>query len=254
MQDNLYNDIVRAMEILKLNCIPSRDDLKTIGMGYLSSRIEKSGGFKACAKRYNLPYKSSYRQEWNDDSIKSSITQMINDLHLERMPSRKEVDEYFGDTSLSNAISHRRKWYKLADELNLDVKKSNTYVGKKYEEYAKNELTNYGFTVLNMSQNFPYDLLVNDFVKIDVKASRLHHASRGNFYSYNLEKPYSTCDIYLLYLINDDGSVKDTLIIPSIHVFTNVQISVGEINSKYYKYSQKWYYIQNYYKFYKEVI
>ena len=103
-----------------------------------------------------------------------------------------------------------------------------------------------GYEVRRMPQNFPYDLLVNDSVKVDVKASRLYHGAGGNFYSFNLEKPFCTCDIYVLRMIDVDGSEVDTLVVPSKSVSTNTQISVGETTSKYRKYSQKWEYIADY--------
>lgn len=105
-----------------------------------------------------------------------------------------------------------------------------------------------------MPQNYPYDLLVNDSVKIDVKASKLYHGKGGNFYSFNLEKPYCTCDLYVLRLINDDGIEEDTLVIPSAHVATNTQISVGESKSKYKKYSNRWDYISQYCGFVESVV
>lgn len=191
--------------------------------------------------------------QWTDELIKQKVLEVVDALELDRMPSRKECSEYFHNEGLTNAVSRRMGWYALAGELGLPIKESETYFGKTQERYAQEQLCSLGYEVRQMPQNFPYDLLVNDCVKIDVKASRLYHGEAGNFYSFNLEKPYCTCDIYLLYLVNDDKTTKDVLVVPSKAVALNTQISVGEITSKYNKYSQRWDILQSYADFMEAV-
>jgi len=75
----------------------------------------------------------------------------------------------------------------------------------------------------------------------------------GNFYSFNLEKPYTTCDIYILHLVDDSGNVAKTLVVPSKFVSTQSQISVGEKHSKYDAYADRWDYIEAYLQFLSSV-
>ncbi len=187
---------------------------------------------------------------WTDEIIKNKILEVVKFYNLDRMPTRSEVEVYFGDYSLSNAISRRKGgWYSLAKELEFPIKECETTFGKSHEQIVMENLISQGYEVRRMSQNFPYDLLVNDCVKVDVKASRLYRGKGGNFYSFNLEKPFCTCDIYILRLISEEGIEKDTLVIPSSHVSTNTQISVGETKSKYQKYSKRWDYVEMYFEF-----
>lgn len=186
---------------------------------------------------------------WDEESIRSGILEVVESLELDRMPSRKEVEQYYHDTSLTNAVSKRMGWYRLAQMMGLPIKDSETYFGKRHEESAKEMLIAKGFEVRRMPQNFPYDLFVNDRIKVDVKASRLYQGPNGNFYTFNLEKPFATCDLYLLFLVNDDNTIKDVLVVPSKDVPTNSQISVGEHSSKYYSYSQRWDYFELYDQF-----
>ena len=181
--------------------------------------------------------------KWTKDKIKEEILAVVKATNLNRMPSRSECVEYYKNNCLACAVS-KIGWYALAKELGLPIKVSDTYFGKLHEENAQNELSAMGYDVRRMSQNFPYDLLINGCVKVDVKASRLFRGKMGNFYAFNLEKPFCTCDIYLLYCLNDDGTQNDTLIIPSKFVAFNTQISVGETKSVYHKYSHRWDYIQ----------
>lgn len=179
---------------------------------------------------------------WTDDLIKEKILEVKNGLSLDRMPSRSECIQYFHNTSLVNAISRRKKWYQLADELGLKVKDSETYFGKSQESTAAEILISKGFSVRKMSQNFPYDLLVDDCVKVDVKASHLYHGPNGDFYTFNLEKDYATCDIYILFALSE-GNESSIFIVPSKFVIAQNQISMGVSKSKYHRFKDRWDYI-----------
>jgi hypothetical protein len=176
---------------------------------------------------------------------------MIIDTGLNRMPTRREVEEYYGDSRLGNAISKRNLWFPLAKELHLESKPSRTNFGRKYELKFMDYIENKGYEAIKMSTKHPYDILVNECVKVDVKASTLYRGRNGSFYTFNLEKIYPTCDIYILYILSDDEKVLDVLVIPSKDVIGISQISLGEHSSKYYKYSNKWSYIKRYCDFIK---
>lgn len=190
--------------------------------------------------------------EWSDELIREKILEVVNGMELDRMPSRKEVEAFYGDSCLTNAISRRGGWYQLASDLDLPIKQSETYFGKSHEKQVRDILISMGHEVRQMPQNFPYDLLVDDCVKIDVKVSRLYEGAAGNFYSFNLEKPFCTCDIYVLRLMQKSGTIS-SLIVPSKFVPTNTQISVGEKNSKYHRFLEKWDFINDYIAFFDSV-
>lgn len=121
----------------------------------------------------------------------------------------------------------------------MPIKDSGTQFGKLFEGRATDMLKSQGFQVRRMTTKFPYDLLIDDCVKVDVKASRLYHCDEGNYYAFNLDKEYSTCDFYLLLAVNDDNSINRRMIVPSNLVICNSKISVGETKSKYHKYSDR---------------
>lgn len=187
--------------------------------------------------------------KWTDEKIKEGILTVVKECNLDRMPSSSEVIRFYNNRGLANAISRRKGWYKLADELGLKIKDSETYFGKSYEELTRQKLISLGFEVEKMSQNFPYDLLVNNAIKVDVKASRLYKGEQGNFYSFNLEKPYTTCDILILIAVNENKEIQKYFVIPSVVVYHHTQISIGESKSKYDKYENKWSYFDKYSEF-----
>lgn len=191
---------------------------------------------------------------WTDELIKEKVLEVKNALELNRMPSKSECDSHFGNYALSNVISKRKGWYKLAAEMCLPVKESDTFLGKRFEKKAKEILEDKGFHVRQMSQNFPYDLLVDDCVKIDVKTSRLYKGKQGDFYSFNLGKKFAACDVFFLIALNDDNTINRIMIVPFKAVFNNNQISVGRFISKYDKFIDKWEYISNLSEFWSGVV
>ncbi len=178
--------------------------------------------------------------KWTEELIKQKVLEVKEGLQLDRMPSRKECEEWFHDCALANAITKRMGWYALARDMGLAIKDSETWFGKAYEAIAQEMLQSRGFEVSRMSQNFPYDLLVDNCVKVDVKASKLYRGKNGDFYTYNLEKKYATCDFYILFQVADDNTIMRVMVVPSKQVVAQTQISVGVEKSKYHKYTDRW--------------
>ena len=188
----------------------------------------------------------THGHKWTDEKIKQGVQKVIIAYKLDRMPSQKECINYYGNYCLSNAVARRfGGWYGLARELGLPIKKSETYFGKTQEGIVCEMLISRGFEVEKMPQNFPYDILVDNSIKIDVKASHLYHGKQGNFFTFNLEKKYATCDIYVLLTLDDNDNIINTFIVPSKFVIKNTQISIGEYASKYHKYRDRWDYISS---------
>lgn len=178
----------------------------------------------------------THGMRWTDELIREKVLEAKDALGLDRMPSRKECSDYFHDEALTNAVARRMGWYQLARDLCLEIKESDTYFGKQQEAIAAEILTAKGYSVRKMSQNFPYDLLVNDCIKVDVKASHLYRGPNGNFYSFNLEKQYATCDIYLLFALRDDDTLENAFVVPSKFVIAQNQISIGEKKSRFHRF------------------
>lgn len=177
---------------------------------------------------------------WTEESIREKLLEVVNALELDRMPSKSEVEQYYQNYCLSNAISKHGGWKRAAESIGLPIKNSETYFGKRHEAIVAEMLASRGFEAERMPTKFPYDLLVDGCAKVDVKASMLYRGENGNFYTYNTEKPYSTCDFYILLEVGDDKVIQRTMIVPSAFVVRNRQISVGEKSSKYHAYTDRY--------------
>lgn len=134
----------------------------------------------------------THGQLWTNELITESIMGVVNTLQINHMPTRVEIREFYGNDALTNRISKTFGYYGWAKRLGLQIKSNDTLKGKISERLAADILRDHGYEVLQMSQNYPYDLLIDKVVKADVKYSNLYHGLSGNFYSFALRKKYPT--------------------------------------------------------------
>lgn len=189
----------------------------------------------------------SHGKKWDENEILETLKEMVQKLGMDTMPTHSEMDKYFGSASVSNAVSKHGGTKHFAKLLSLPIKQCESKFGDKVEDYCILQIQD----ILQLScektrPRFPYDILVERSVKIDVKSSRLFE-NYGNtkYYSFNLEKKDQTCDVFVFYCINQKDEVEKTFIIPSYVLSGKTQIAVG-VKSMYDKYKDKWEYIQKY--------
>lgn len=170
-------------------------------------------------------------KRWDEKEIEDRIMQIVNDMGMKTFPTLTEMTEYYGNQGLRNKVSKTGGSFVWSKKLGLPMKQSETCFGRKYELYAIKDIYEHTSRMRSekMSTNHPYDLLVEGCVKVDVKASHpVGHLLNGNRYSFNIEKRYPTCDIFLLYGLGPDNQILKTFIIPSFFVCGTTQIMLGQ--------------------------
>ena len=190
------------------------------------------------------------REQWSSERVKCEIANVMKMLDIDRMPSFEEIKHATNSCALTNAISKRGGIYHFSEEMGVLAGKSETGLGRKYELYAKDIIESMGHSVIKMTTRFPYDLLVENGVKVDVKVSHLYKGKQGDFYTFNLEKPFATCDIYVLFCV---GTTEQIYVVPSAKVIANTQISIGQYKSKYDIYKDRWDLLDDYVGFFRKV-
>ena len=194
---------------------------------------------------------------WNEEKICNSINEIITQCNLNHFPTHKEMDEYYGNCGLSCAVSKyggSRYFEKL---FGLEISKcDNTVLGEKYESICIEDIkANTGLDSILTQRRYPYDLLVDGNVKVDVKAS-VELKDIPNCYSYNLEKLNQTCDLYVFYGISRlTHKVLQTVIIPSCKIKTKQFCISNKDRYGYLKtYKDRWDLIQRYNDFFRQAI
>lgn len=181
----------------------------------------------------------SHGIKWTDELIESEIKRVMDSLGIERMPSKTEIECVTKDSKLTNKISKSGGFYKWAEKLGIDVKKSETEFAVQYESLCKNHIENELGLIAELTPvKFPYDILVGVGTKIDVKVSRLYCGSKGSFFTSNLTYKLPKSDFIVMYCIDD--LYEKVYVIPSTKLIGINQLSIGEVTSKYDKFLGRW--------------
>lgn len=192
----------------------------------------------------------SHGKQWSENEIVKTLKRMVETLGMNTMPTHSEMNNFFGTASVSNAVSKRGGSKHYANLLGLPIKQCESKFGDKIEDYCVLQIEDIlGLSCEKTKPRYPYDILVDRSVKIDVKASRLfNNYGKSRYYTFNMEKKDQTCDIFVFYCINDMDEVERTLVIPSYVLSGKTQLALG-IKSMYDKYENKWEYIKKYNEF-----
>ncbi len=186
----------------------------------------------------------SHGRDWTKDDTEKDILRIVDTLGLDHFPTHSEMNNFYGNLSLSNRVSKSGGTRYWANELNLSIKNCESELGNDFELFAIKEIAEHtGLTSRQTKPRFPYDLLVDECVKVDVKVSYPFQNNCNVFANtFNLEKKEPTCDIFILYCLDMDGDISKTIIIPAVVLSGQTQIGVGK-ESKWDKYKDCWRYI-----------
>lgn len=193
--------------------------------------------------------------EWSESLIEEKIRQVMKALNIERMPTRSEILSVMDDNSLAVKIGKSGGYKKWSEKLGLNKKSSETVLGEEYEDVVFDMLKYKGYNVEHMTTLHPYDLLVNNNIKIDVKVANWYISKDSSFryHTFNLEKTKHNCDIFICIGLNENKEIHRTMVIPSKFVMGKKQISCG-VNSKYNKFIDRWDYVEQYNDFYERIV
>ncbi|MDY6396051.1 MAG: hypothetical protein SPL29_06485 [Bacteroidales bacterium] len=193
----------------------------------------------------------SHGTKWNKELILKEIKKIIERFKFSSFPTLKQINTIRGCYDLSAAICKTEGVRFWAKEMDMPLVKSDTNFGKEYENKCFDILQKMRYKVDRTPTNFPYDLAANKHIKIDVKVGRLYTNKNGKYYSFNLEKKFPTCDIFVCYCIDEDGKIEKIYVVPSKIMYGKKQLSIGVKESKYDIYKNNWAIIREYDAFYK---
>ena len=196
----------------------------------------------------------SHGQKWSEEKIVEALRFMIDKCGMNTMPTHSEIKEFFGDSALVCAMSKRNGTKHYAKLLGMEIKECESKFGGQLEDYCVLQIQEkLGLDGEKTKPKYPYDILVNRSVKVDVKVSRLfNNYGNSKYYTFNLEKKDQTCDIFVFYCINQNDEIERTFVIPSTVLSGKTQLSVGK-SSMYDKYIDQWRFISDYNKFMTEL-
>jgi len=219
--------------VLKRGYLPSSQELIRDGLGWLSSAIQKHGGFVFYQKLLNTNLRPP-KPKRLDAECESELLTIASSIG--KMPSNSYLSQS-GKGWLSNWVARHGGFVEVASRLNLKRDHSDSDTGWHGEKEVQSILEKNGFYVDRSQQvKSPFDLLVNKLVKVDVKTSSMttcHNSQSGGSVTgwfYRIGK-IPQADIIALFCMD----TNDVFFIPwDCLPHTNVTLSKG--GGKYKKY------------------
>ncbi|MBZ9633168.1 hypothetical protein [Clostridium sp. FP1] len=189
--------------------------------------------------------------KWSNELIENKIYEVMRILDIDRMPSASEAELIIRDSSLSNKIAKTGGFIKWADKLGLEIKESETQLGNKFEGKAKELIENMGYMTERMSCKYPFDILVNSKIRIDVKSARPYMLKDNRVHTVGINKKYATCDLYLIFALDENENIERTFIVPGCDLKVT-SMNFGQ-HSIYNIYLDRWDLFKRYDNFYNNL-
>lgn len=192
---------------------------------------------------------------WTESRIATNILRIKEGLCIDRMPSNSEIKSFDGDNRLSNAIMKKGGFRYWAEKLGLDMKVTESEHGYKQERIICDLISKHGYEAEMTSIRFPYDVLVEGVVKVDVKCAHLSKVREYDAYSFRIAKDKPTCDLYFIACLNNDDTINMLYVIPAHKLVGQVQlvISGSRVSQKYAKYLNRWDLLDSYVSAFKKL-
>ena len=189
-------------------------------------------------------------KEWTDERIGKCIMAIASEFDPIRMPTNSEVIKMSGSYALSNAIQKNGGYEYWANKLGLEQKYSESKLGVEYEHLIAEILKVRGHEAVMTPTKYPYDLLVDGCIKVDVKVANESIVKGSSVHAYRLSKKLHTCDFYVC--CENDGD-KGIYVIPAHVCSGQTQIEMGS-ETKYEKYRDALHLIERAARFYREYL
>lgn len=243
--------VKEVIKILNISRMPTSNEVRMLNISGLDGAISRFGGYPKIATKLGLELKKE-TVCWDEQKVESGILDTMKHLKIDRMPTRSEILNTVNGNPLHCRITKSGGYEYWAKKLGLNVKESESKTGWDAEEIAKISIeTSFGYKVEKMSKRHPYDLLVNDFIKVDVKCAKPYILKGSRVHTFGISKKNSTCDLYIIYALDENGKIERTFIIPG-HKLNVVTMCIGS-KTKYDKYFERWDYFQKYNDFFERL-
>ena len=141
------------------------------------------------------------RRRWTSDFFESELRDVASVLG--HFPSRSELDD-MGRQDLASEIGRRGGFIQCSEVFGLPRVRSDSDKGWEGEAAAAQRLVELGFGVtLRETVKCPFDLLVDDVLRVDVKSARLYRCKRCAGWFYRIGK-HPQADLILLWRVDEE--------------------------------------------------
>jgi hypothetical protein len=197
----------------------------------------------------------AHGRKWTEQAVIDEIMGMVESLKLKSFPTHSQMQKHFGNSALTVKISKSGGTKYWANKVNLPILNCESELGNDFELFCMDKLISIGYDCEQMKPRYPYDIAVNGCIKVDVKSGfAFENYGKTKYFTFNLEKRNPTCDIYVIFCLNQDKSILKTYVIPSKFLLGKTQLALGFTESKNDIFIDKWDYFEKYNNFYSTII
>lgn len=186
------------------------------------------------------------KSKYTDKDICNRIREIMDGLGLDRFPTYREMQDYTGSTAFTQLLCRRGGSRYFAEM--MDVAWKNTYTfGTGFEVLALEDIkSNTGLDGFCTKHQYPYDLVVGNGIKVDVKAAK---PNKEGYHEFALHKKEPTCGLYMFYKLAEDDTILCRYIIPACVLRGQQSVTVSE-KGKWDAYKDRWDFFEQYTEFY----
>jgi len=139
------------------------------------------------------------RRHWTDEAVEAELRQLCQALG--HFPSNSELRS-MGRNDLAVQVSRRRGFVYWSVRVGTPRRESDSDTGWRGEDEAARSLQERGFTVTRRAGvTWPFDLLLEGVLRVDVKATRLHRYGHSLGWFYHIGKQPQS-DLILLWQLD----------------------------------------------------
>jgi len=194
-EQTICKELSRVITTHNLNHLPPHSFLKDNGYGGLANKISRNGGSGHFATLLEIPLKGGRRPPgwWTQERITEALQPYIS--KFERMPTANEL---MAEGRNDIAMALRKCGYRAtAKKLGIELKKCETHKGLDKEALVMNWLSARGYSVKQTTTRAPYDLLINDCLRIEVKSATYSVAAGGYVFTFGDRGYNPPYDVYV---------------------------------------------------------
>lgn len=141
----------------------------------------------------------SHGKKWTDEDVRREILACSENGV---MPTTSEMT-IRGRGDLANQVARRGGFLHWASLCGLKVKNSCTSRGQKWEGHVCDGLNASGYQAVRQSTKHPFDILVNDRVRINVKSAKYSEYGACRGYFFGVGHTWGSCDLFAFVRVAD---------------------------------------------------
>jgi hypothetical protein len=146
----------------------------------------------------------SHGKRWTDEDVERELRHIVATTGM--VPTAQRLGAA-GRQDLSNQIGRRGGFAHWRNKIGLPENDSESAMGHRWETHVAELLEATGHAAERQTARAPFDILVDDCVRVNVKSAHWGAYGRDNYckgHFFGIGKTWASCDVFALVAVTDD--------------------------------------------------